>query len=172
MTNYNLNAQTQQLTLLNTSSNSQLLKPESTINSEYQSQQSPNQVKPGQMSTDYNISGRGLKTIDGVLMSWCGGHKTWHPVSEFSINRSRRCGFQKQCKEISAAYWKAKRDRPIPEGTLCAFENCSRLAITRDHDHTTGQFRGFLCNNHNVMLGHGDDNVQDLLDGIKYLTPL
>jgi len=133
---------------------------------------SQSQEEPGQMSTDYNIRGRGLKTIDGVVMSWCHGHKMWHPVSKFSINRSRRCGFQKSCKEINAAYSKAKRDRPIPEGTLCAFENCSRLAITRDHDHTTGQFRGFLCNNHNVMLGHGDDNVQDLLDGIKYLTPL
>ena len=115
--------------------------------------------------------GRGLKTIDGVLMSWCIGHKKWHPVSEFSINRTRKCGFQRQCKELDAAYKKARKDRPIPEGTLCAFENCSRLAVTRDHDHTTGQFRGLLCNQHNVMIGLADEDVQDLLDGIKYLTP-
>ena len=156
---------------LNSPLNTQQLELGNITNSGPQSQQSQSQEELGQTSTDYNIRGRGLKTIDGVVMSWCHGHKMWHPVSKFSINRSRRCGFQKSCKEINAAYSKAKRDRPIPEGTLCAFENCSRLAITRDHDHTTGQFRGLLCNQHNVMIGLADEDVQDLLDGIKYLTP-
>jgi len=53
MTNYNSSVQTQQLTLSNTSSNSQLLKPESTINLEYQSQLKLNQEELGQTSTEY-----------------------------------------------------------------------------------------------------------------------
>ena len=155
---------------LNSPLSTRQLELENITNSESLSKQSQNQEEPGLTSTNYNNRGRGLKIIDGVLMSWCHGHKMWEPISELNRNRSRKCGFQYYCRELDNAYSKAKKDRPIPEGTLCAFENCSRLATCRDHDHITGQFRGFLCQQHNRMLGQADDNLQDLLDGTKYLT--
>ncbi len=42
-----------------------------------------------------------------------------------------------------------------------------RLAI--DHDHATGQIRGLLCYNCNVMLGHARDSVDVLQSAIAYL---
>jgi len=123
----------------------------------------------GQKFTSSHPNYRGLKTIDGVLMSWCSTHKAWEPTSLFSKSRNRKCGFQYDCKEAQANLKKQYKIL-IPEGTLCAFENCSKLATCRDHDHITGKFRDFLCHKHNGMLGHADDTLQDLLDGIKYLT--
>jgi hypothetical protein len=39
-----------------------------------------------------------------------------------------------------------------------------------DHDHETGTFRGWLCHNCNVGLGHFDDSVPLLRKAIAYLA--
>lgn len=39
-----------------------------------------------------------------------------------------------------------------------------------DHDHTTGQIRGLLCDNCNFILGHAKDNIHILENAIKYLN--
>lgn len=38
-----------------------------------------------------------------------------------------------------------------------------------DHDHKTSLFRGILCNNCNLMLGHTKDSISVLENTIKYL---
>ena len=38
-----------------------------------------------------------------------------------------------------------------------------------DHHHESGQVRGLLCHNCNVMLGHAKDNVLTLSGAIDYL---
>lgn len=38
-----------------------------------------------------------------------------------------------------------------------------------DHDHTTGKFRGFLCQGCNLALGHLQDDVRRLQQLIDYL---
>lgn len=42
-----------------------------------------------------------------------------------------------------------------------------RLAI--EHNHATGEFRGFTCNNCNLMIGHARDDPDRLLAGVAYL---
>ena len=38
-----------------------------------------------------------------------------------------------------------------------------------DHCHDSGQIRGVLCRNCNIMLGYAKDNPQRLLNAVKYL---
>jgi hypothetical protein len=46
-------------------------------------------------------------------------------------------------------------------------KNSKRLGI--DHDHTTGQVRGLLCDNCNPALGSFKDNIETLQKAIDYL---
>jgi hypothetical protein len=45
--------------------------------------------------------------------------------------------------------------------------NSGRLCI--DHDHATGKFRGLLCTNCNMLLGHAKDSVKRLEQAVQYL---
>ena len=102
--------------------------------------------------------------------AYCFMCKDWKPVSEFYINRSRTCGYQKQCIPCSKFLYDQQKRHPIPEGQTCAFKHCDRPAVARDHHHGTGKFRNFLCQEHNMMLGKAGDSIEQLLDGIYYLT--
>jgi Recombination endonuclease VII len=48
-------------------------------------------------------------------------------------------------------------------------EICGESNVVLDHDHVTGQFRGWLCNKHNWMLGNARDNPDHLIAGAEYL---
>jgi hypothetical protein len=41
--------------------------------------------------------------------------------------------------------------------------------ICFDHDHKTGKFRGWICNNCNASIGFAKDNIEILRKIIKYL---
>ena len=150
---------------LNSTLNGQQLELESTINSEYQSLLNQNQDTLGRKFTNY----RAPKIINGVLHAYCSLCKDYKPVSEFHKNSHRASGYQKECKECRKLYRNLAKKYPIPEGTLCAFKNCTELATDRDHDHDTGEFRAHLCNRHNALLGKAKDNINDLMDAIHYL---
>ena len=45
-----------------------------------------------------------------------------------------------------------------------------RLAV--DHDHITGEVRGLLCMQCNIILGNANDDVEILLEAINYLNKL
>ena len=50
---------------------------------------------------------------------------------------------------------------------ICGEKNYKRLGI--DHDHTTGQVRGLLCDSCNPALGGFKDNIESLQKAIDYL---
>jgi hypothetical protein len=59
------------------------------------------------------------------------------------------------------------------QGKRCAICRCVEHPGKRpwhmDHDHSTGQLRGILCQQCNLMLGHAKDNLETLRAAIAYL---
>ena len=54
-----------------------------------------------------------------------------------------------------------------PETELTQNKDIRPLSV--DHDHTTNQVRGLLCNACNNMLGRAKENISTLENAIKYL---
>jgi len=65
---------------------------------------------------------------------------------------------------------------PSGEDNRGPCEICRRVpgadqqANSYDHDHVTGEFRGWLCHGCNAGLGHFRDSVQSLQSAIDYLS--
>jgi hypothetical protein len=81
---------------------------------------------------------------------------------EFSAkeNRVRRSTWRERMDE--------KATRPRPD--LC--ENCGTVGkrgVVFDHDHSTGEFRGWLCDNCNRALGLLNDDMERILGLALYL---
>lgn len=95
------------------------------------------------------------------------------PSTEFSSSRANRC---RSCHNI--------RIYKIPTDVLavihitnqyqCAICGKSAAAtkqnrLAPDHDHHTGEFRGFLCGHCNVGIGHFKDDPDLLIRAAEYL---
>ena len=57
---------------------------------------------------------------------------------------------------------------PKPDFCECCHTADRKLVL--DHDHITGQFRGWICGNCNKGIGNLGDNVNGLEMAIKYLN--
>ena len=55
-----------------------------------------------------------------------------------------------------------------PEHRLLKTGDIKPLSV--DHNHTTGEVRGLLCNDCNSLLGFAKENVEILQSAINYLT--
>lgn len=71
---------------------------------------------------------------------------------------------------------KARKCRGLPEPTRPQPTHCELDGrplepgkVHLDHDHTTGKFRGWLCNRCNLALGHLGDSVAGLERAVAYL---
>lgn len=54
-------------------------------------------------------------------------------------------------------------------GTCFICEKVVGRSVHLDHDHKTGEFRGFLCHHCNGLLGFAGDDPELLLRAIDYL---
>lgn len=119
---------------------------------------------------------------DSILCPRC---NTVKDVSNFSKDRNRKNGLQWSCKDCCANdkylnRYGITRDRYYELLTeqhhRCAIcgvhisDYTTHAVFAVDHDHTTGQVRGLLCQPCNVMLGGAKDNVDNLAKGIEYLN--
>ncbi|MCK9319387.1 endonuclease domain-containing protein [Methanoculleus sp.] len=62
----------------------------------------------------------------------------------------------------------AGRARPI-FCEICRSEQLNGRKMCYDHDHKTGNFRGWICTHCNIILGHANDNPEYLLLLVDYL---
>ena len=52
----------------------------------------------------------------------------------------------------------------------CDWPGCEETSVHFDHDHETGEFRGFLCHCHNTGLGKIGDNLAGAAAAVQYLV--
>ena len=75
----------------------------------------------------------------------------------------------KECeKKINAHLRELHKHAPTKSKScnIC-FKETTRLML--DHDHETNKFRGWLCDNCNRGLSHLGDNIDGLMEAVKYL---
>ena len=114
-----------------------------------------------------------LATAPSRVCSDCKEDKV---LDDFPKDKSRKLGRQYICKSC-----KSKRNRKqkygltdeeytsmaetTPHCPICGSEE----PLVVDHDHSTQEVRGLICNNCNLVLGHAKDNIETLKNAIAYL---
>jgi len=107
------------------------------------------------------------------------------PIEKFGKNKSKSMGRACTCKECLKAHSAKMKElhskHKIPEGHVCPI--CQKSAeelyspgmgnktpFRLDHNHSTGEFRGFLCDSCNTGLGKFRDDPELLAKAIDYLS--
>lgn len=109
---------------------------------------------------------RKLKTPSNVLA--CG--KRWRDANRaYERHRSR-------CNKARAKGWAFPPPEnecpPRPDDHRCEIPSCRREVaydLTLDHDHTTGRFRGWICQPCNGALGRWGDDLAGFEAVVAYL---
>lgn len=114
-------------------------------------------------------------------------HRQWRAKNQERVRASWRKHYAAHREEILAAA--RKRDRAVVNPRLQAnshkrqgivptrpmpgtCECCGRkpkIALCADHDHLTGEFRGWLCTKCNKSIGSLDDTLHGVLQAAAYL---
>lgn len=113
------------------------------------------------------------RTSAGFL--WCSDCRKWKPAGQFHVDVSRKRGRQQCC--VDCASVRHRRSRySLSRGELSALSSATCPICRRDgqkmeidHDHRTGDVRGFLCSRCNGALGQFCDDVGLLKTAIAYL---
>lgn len=141
-------------------------------------------LKSNQM-TQFRI-GKPCKRCGDIRRYQCKGDRSggcptcarvYHNTPEWrAVSRCRQRAYSKR-PEVKAA---VRARRGVPEATHPCPEYCECCGakepggrngeFTRDHDHKTGIFRGWLCHACNLGLGKLGDNLAGLALATKYLT--
>lgn len=106
--------------------------------------------------------------------------KNGHPRAEFTrldpatgVRICRACQINSRRKKLYGLTPEQYIETVDAQGGVCKicgneFRNAADTHI--DHDHVTGVFRGILCGNCNIMLGHAKDDPEILVRAAEYLT--
>ena len=125
-------------------------------------------------------------TVDVIRTQVCNFCKETLPETDFGFDsgggyrksRCKECTY-KQTKLVNAMrkyhpYPDADYSCPIcsitePEITAKSNRKTKRKVWELDHCHTTGKFRGYICNKCNMGLSHFSDDVNKLKQACRYL---
>src|ERR1044071_5294307 len=90
-------------------------------------------------------------------------------------NRQRRQRWRVANRERNdEIMWKYQKipmpTRPCPEACECCGKTEPTFRrLVNDHDHVTGQFRGWLCTNCNLGIGRLGDDIESVRRALAYL---
>ena len=102
----------------------------------------------------------------------CGKTKT---LEDFPINNTFASGVQRKhscntCRgHQSKVRAKLHKENKRPKLIICPICDKETHKVVLDHNHSTGKFRGWLCNDCNNALGKFNDDIDFLKKAIKYL---
>ena len=102
----------------------------------------------------------------------CGESKL---LEDFPINNTFQSGIKRKhtCKTCRYKQSKVRvrllKKHKRPSTLVCPICQQGADKIVLDHNHETGEFRGWLCNDCNNALGKFNDNVAVLQRAINYL---
>ena len=116
----------------------------------------------------------------------CTRCKEEKPISEFHQDSATPDGYKYWCKSCRtetrkfesymALYGLSKEDYLLlkkEQNNSCALcgrhEDMVKRGLVVDHDHTTGELRGLLCNDCNTSLGKLGDNEVGLTRALRYV---
>ena len=127
-----------------------------------------------------------MATTDCSISKVCSDCREPLPLEAFRCDRSRRDGHDHLCRECRTYYmlrWRygISRERYeqllVQQNGVCAicragetakmYGKVTKLAV--DHCHSSGEIRGLLCANCNIILGRAQDSIETLRAAIKYL---
>lgn len=114
---------------------------------------------------------------------------TGRPCKNGHIARRYMKGGCAMCADVRHAEWRAtnraylrtfqrkknwaragiKPDRDCSAACECCGAFPTRKALCADHDHTTGKFRGWLCDNCNIAIANLGDSLSGARRAIVYL---
>lgn len=103
--------------------------------------------------------------------------------AETGYRKSHHRGWHSQCKECKrVARRQANQEREAQNRMFVDREFCDIChqperqtrsgevrMLNKDHDHSTGEWRGLLCSRCNAAIGMFNDNVELMLSAIRYL---
>jgi hypothetical protein len=106
----------------------------------------------------------------------CSDCKQVKPLEEFPRDKSRKHGRQYICKLCSRIRNRKQKYgltedqyqemvRTTPHCPICGSDE----PLVIDHDHSTSDVRGLICDDCNLGLGKFKDNIQSLKNAIAYL---
>jgi len=158
MTNFNLKPTQHMQTAWQHPWYEALGKLESTTTSAVPSTQKPNKDTTGQKSTKE-----------------CQFCKEELPLDEFHKDKNRKDGRAFICKPCTRAHTKLVRELkkvspPMPTHCDCCGKETESKKMRFDHDHETGLFRGWICQNCNLGIGQLGDNLDGVMNAVQYLN--
>lgn len=122
-----------------------------------------------------------VKIVDGKRK--CSKCKRMRPVGMFVSSKKTYSGLLCRCKECSTiAMWTTKHRISFDEGrrllklrnrgcSICGRKHSNRISeIHLDHNHRSGQVRGFLCGNCNRALGLLRESSQIIRAMLAYIV--
>jgi len=94
------------------------------------------------------------------------------PLSDFPRHSHHKNNYDSRCKECIKKHTehreKLRKEAP-PKPERCECCGCIPKKWVLDHDHKTGKFRGWICDDCNIGLGKLGDNVEGVQKAIIYL---